>query len=221
MQLKLPGFMSGLKFTVGMGVAIIIAIFVLRLECENQKLRKQVEKADTTQVGIVIQPPAVNNQNADSTKTKTKIVKKKRTLPDSTQVLEIHHYPYSTSYIHQPLFDLELRITTMPADSTRDSVDVKYDIKYARWKLILKFGDRYDFRKGLSISTEPEGLLGDVAVDWGNYSPTKKPRVFRIEAGAGVFFNKPVLACGLRIKDYTFIYVQGDKSKGFLILRSF
>jgi len=221
MQLKLPSFFQGLKFTVGMGIAVIIAIFVLRLECENQRLRKQVERGDTTQVGIVIQPPAVNNENADSTKTKTKIVKKKKTLPDSTQVLEIHHYPYAVTYIHQPLFDLELRINTMPVDSTRDSIDVKFDIKYARWKLILRFSDRYNFKNGFRIETDPAGIIGQPVVDWGNYTATKKPRSFGLAAGGGVFFHKPVVAGGLQIKKYTFIYVQGDKSRGFLILRSF
>lgn len=214
MQLKLPGFMSGLKFTVGMGIAVIIAIFVLRLECENQKLRKQLEKADTTQVGVVIHPPSVKDKNADSTK-----VTGGHTKKDSSGV--VHHFPKGTFKVNEKLFSLVGRWEIIETVDGRDSMSLKYDVDYLKWKLILKFGDRYDFRKGLSITTDPEGLLGNVAVDWGNYSPTKKPRSFGIEAGAGIFFSKPVVAGGLRIKKYTFVYVQGDKSKGFLILRSF
>jgi hypothetical protein len=214
MQIKMPSFFQGFKFTVGIGIAILIAIVILRLECQNRKLQKQLNDKDTTQVGIVIHPPSVKDKNADSTKVTGGHVKK-----DSAGV--VHHYPKGTFKVNERLFSLVGRWEIVETFDGRDSMLLKYDVDYLKWKLILKFGDRYDFRKGLSITTDPAGILGDVAVDWGNYSPTKKPRAFGIEAGGGVFFNKPVLAGGLRIKKYTFIYVQGDKSKGFLIMRSF
>lgn len=210
MRLKMPGFLSGLKFTVGMGVAAVIIFFMVQLQCENNRLKKQLDDKDTTQVGVVIKPPSVKDKDADST-----TVTGGETKTDSKGV--VHHRPKGTFQINERLFSLSARWQIVETLDGRDSMALKYDVDYLKWKLILKFGDRFDFRKGFSIDTDPAGLLGDVSVDFGNYTPTKKPRAFNISVGAGTFAKKPTLAGEIEYKMWSIEYLQGVNNWGFVI----
>lgn len=214
MNLKLPLFLSGIKFTIGMGIAAVITFVILQLECENSKLRQRINGMDTTRVAVEVHPPSVVNRPADSTHITGGHVKK-----DTSGV--VHHYPSGTFKINERLFSLTGHYDILATPDGRDSMALRYDVNYLKWKLILRFGDRYDLRKGFKIDTDPVGLLGDVAVDWDGYVPTKKPRSFSFEGGGGVMGSKPFLVGGLRIKKYTFLYLQGTDTKGFFILRSF
>ncbi len=210
MRLKLPSFMSGIKFTVGIGIAGLIAFFMIQMQCENSRLREQLGDKDTTKVGIVIKPPSVKDKSADSTLVTGGMNKK-----DSAGV--VHHRPRGTFKISEKLFTLRGDWSIVETFDGRDSLALKYDLDYLKWKLILRFGNRFDFRKGFSVDTDPSGILGNVDVDFGDYTPTKKPRSFNISLGGGSFASKPALAGEIEYKMWSVEYLRGTDSWGFLI----
>lgn len=180
----------------------LISVVLFFKDKEISKLENKLEQVappETVSVEI-IQHDTVFVREADTVEIETEV------RGDTVYV-----YKKMYDFFEQPLFDLGIWANSRTEEFT-------YDLKYRHLKVYFLFKNKLDLRKGFDVYTDPN--IGEVKVDWGDYTPIKKPRSFGVNLGLG--YSKqlgPFILSDVEWRKFAFGVFLKEESYGFYVRR--